>query len=243
MNKVYKNVFNYLILAIIVYLLAGSVASATPTVSLEIEGGYYDNVTETWVTSSSEFTLKLILTAGPNENALYGLNLIIAVPGNESSMNNGTVSVDGGATTISSSAYSWGTPLFDEADVGTSQYPSHDIFPTWFALEEINNGGLVSLPQTLTFDIVVAGFDWVHFDAYGFYDVATGKKTSTTIKTHSDFVPPSHDAEYVAEAMAVPEPSTLYLMALGILALIIYRKETFKKKLQAVKALVSIRKK
>lgn len=238
-----KNIFNCIILAITVYLISGSVASATPTLSLEIENGFYNPITETWETHDSDFTLKLIATASGGENTLKNLNLIIAVPGNESSMENGTVSVDGGATTISSSAYSWGTPQFPEANTGTSQYPSHDIYPTWFALDKINNGNIVSLPQTFAFNIVVTGFDWVHLDAYGYYDTAAGKKISTTIKTHADFVPPSHDAEYVAEVMAVPEPSTLYLMAFGILALIIYRKETLKKNLQAVKILVSILKK
>ena len=153
------------------------------------------------------------------------------MPGDESGIDIGTVSLDGGFTVIPVSAFRWGNPLFSRAQEGANQYPSHDIYPAWYAIFKVNNENNFNLPETFTYDAVVTGFSWVHFDAFGYYETATGcNGKNTNIK--SEFVPPSHDAEYYV-VMAVPEPSTLYLMAAGFLVFLLFKIPDIKKKLQA----------
>jgi len=266
-----------IILIIFSFLLWPGFIHATPTLTLEIEGGFYDTETETWMTHDSSFTLKLILSGSRGIDELFGVNLVVAIPGTEAGIETGSISLDGGDTTIPSSAFSFGTPQFDEANVGPRQYPSHDIYPSWFALIDVignnndsshgdsdesshrdnkennykdnreDNGDNhdddsddngfddfteFELPQTVTYDVVVSGFSWVHFDAFGYYETCIGKKGT---KVQTAFVPPSHDAEFVAEAMAVPEPSTFSLMLMGFSGFLLLRNSAFKRKLLLVK--------
>jgi hypothetical protein len=58
-----------------------------------------------------------------------------------------------------------------------------------------------------TFAVSVSGFSWVHFDAYGYEELQTGKKFKNTWEVN----PGSHDSTYI-----IPAPGAIFLGGIGV---------------------------
>lgn len=206
----------YLKIALLVgVILWGSakVALAVPNLQLYIEGAIFDTLTETWVTTNSNFNLQVI---GANQT-IFDVYLAAAVPTEE------TGSVTIGSTTLS--PYTYGTPIMGDG----SSLPTHGVYPTDYATYFLGDFGLVqtvynmtpgetgsALGEIKTYNVSVTGFSWVHFDAYDYIVLNDN---------HAVFAPFSHDSEYV------PEPASLLIFGSGLLGLTLRAKKRRKTKL------------
>ena len=211
---------------IVAGLLAVSSVFALPTLQLDISGGMYDGSTETVVNTSNQFDLVALLNSSDYSGTYY---ISMAVTP-QISISTDIGSFMFGTETYTISDMQYGTPPVDLADVG--DLPSHSIFPTYFyeyafsfsgskALAynvQDNPGSLVEDSDgTLYFEsffVDISGLNpnyGVHFDLYN----EEFKKNNSSL----GFAPFSHDAEasYVTEN--VPEPATLSLFGMGLLAL------------------------
>lgn len=221
-------------IAALVLLLPGT-AQALPTLQLDTDG-IYDFSTETIVTSSSTFTVYAYLTnngSASNLTALladtYYLSIAL-VPGD--SLTGETFTIDGTSVDVTGDM-TYGTPPID---IAAQQFDlaSHGVYPTYYYEEafqfsesdEISQyntmdraiaGGAIDLSYDADGDMYYVAFEIdrvglsgdynLHFDLYN-----TNVKRNGTI-TVDDFAPFSHDVE------AVPEPATVLLLGLGLLAL------------------------
>jgi len=198
-----------LTLVAVILLLSPAAAVAVPDLQLVIPEpeGYYDPITQTWVTSSDEFTLQAIVDdddvfRGQDSVELY---LCVALSDDLFTLDgNGDVvfadgmslSINGAALTAADFEYGL-PPISDEnLDGQGGDLAPHEIYPTAFA--EI--AFTITDPGIYEFQIAnaVAG---IHFDLYSL-------KSRDRIDI---FAPFSHDAGTVPST-PVPEPSTLALL-------------------------------
>lgn len=198
---------NKALIALLAVVLLTPSAFALPAMQLYIPGATYDLGTETWVINASNFELWLV-TAYTDTKPLRGVTLTAALAG-------GDVPVDGGltigSTTFLASDFEYGIP---PSSKGRRSMPRHGIYPTNYAefyvgnvwdapdiVENMQPGEDGTGPGKIFKYQVSTSYDFVHFDAYGYYG-----------RCHFKFAPFSHDAEYV-----VPEPTTVVLLGMGLI--------------------------
>jgi hypothetical protein len=167
--------------------------------------GTYNAVTDTWVITESNFELWLI-TAYTDVKPLYDVTLVAALEA-------GVAPVDGalsiGATTPMAADFDYGTPPTG----GAQTLGPHGIYPTHYF--ELLIGDVLDAPEVVMdmqpgetgtgmgkiFKFQVnSSYDWVHFDAFGYYE------------DRLKFAPFSHDAQFF-----VPEPATVVLFSIGLI--------------------------
>jgi len=185
-------------------------AYAVPDLQLYVDGATWDPQTETWVTASSNFTLKVLVA----NHALADVYVAVAIPP-DADPTGGTVMMGPGGGTLVPIPISTtkGVPLMSNGQ----PLPGHGIYPTYFGTYHVGalltpseltpvqdmqpggGGGWSTLGLTVDLDVSISGFAPVHFDVY---DHIAGD-------TKVRFAPFSHDAEYT------PEPSSLLLLLSG----------------------------
>lgn len=228
------------ILAAAIIFLFTSTAQAIPTLQLYMEGSTYDSKSESW-TLSTPGTFKLWVLG---QGGVYDVKLAAAYVTGET----GTISLSpttASAFYMPPSAPDTTTP--DNAEFiaymadGTipvmgsgAQLPVHGVYgpgtswTEWFLGDFLETSDMVADMtaeplewkdgQLNAYDVTVAGFTSVHFDAYD-HTVLTKGKYKFVI------APFSHDAE----ATPVPEPGTMMLLGVGLLSLAIYSRRRLSK--------------
>ncbi len=216
-------------------LCAATTVSAVPLLQIYIEGATYDDVSETWVTDSSSFTLWVIAnTNGPgSKGAINNVRLVAtAVDQNMSALE-----ITGTTTDILDDPSIAANPVL--LDSGRGEHPllnDHGIFGEESNWHEylLGDMGLSDSPigdategnypeylasidknaQINVYHVEKSPYTTIHFDAYGYY----GNNNKYT------FVPFSHDGESVA----INEPESLAILIFGFvgLGLIKRRKKT-----------------
>ncbi|MDF1545253.1 MAG: choice-of-anchor N protein [bacterium] len=210
-----------LLVSIVALMALASTSMAVPNLQIYIPGGEYNAATETWTTSSGNHEV-WVIAANLDKGELYDIQLVASLL-NGDQPGDGTLSItdEGGATTnFSATDFSYGTPPVSDP------LPGHGVFPTNYAqllVTSVTSGpyqlvndyvpgddGGTSLYGMIFKYTVSTTYDVVHYDAYGFYNDADGRRVSA---------PFSHDGQY-----GVPEPTTALLFGLGMLGAGIVRK-------------------
>lgn len=246
MNSPFRT-FKHSVLALSVALMTAS-AWAEPMLQLDIQGGTYDNSTQSILASSNSFSLYAYgLASGPKQvsladNFFLSISLLgVAQPGG----NYGSFTVNGNTINATSDMI-WGTPPVDSimAEWDPGDLSSHGIFPAYFKevgfqFSAANKSGLYNTqndsgsgPIAVTplgsmyykrFDFDLSGLTpglSVHFDLYN------EKFTKGADIDVDKFAPFSHDAE--AHVMTpIPEPETyaMLLAGLGLMGLVARRRK------------------
>lgn len=224
-----------LMLILPIILMTFGLSQAVPNLQLFVAGGTYDEVSESWVSTSGTFDIYVI---GANE-ALSNVKVSMALGMAQADNPNGSVSVDVSGSTYDEWIYGFApivtAPGFDPGD----DLAGHGIFPAWFTEFDAGNFGLVggvgdvqpqpdyydpstdgylagsqTLGEYKVFTISATGTAFLHFDAY----------TVNPDGSIQYFAPFSHDATMYPPPPGVPEPASLILFAIGGMGLGIYRK-------------------
>jgi hypothetical protein len=213
-----------------------SQAFAIPALQLDIAGGSYDNATETVVTNSNTFSLYALLSPSNSAPSYDRYYVSFSVtPATSTASNFGYFLLNGNRIDVTADMV-FGVPPF-EANLNSDpgDLSRHSIFPTYFYeygfyfnngnrtsaynVEDEAGRGLVGSGTMLykTFNIDashLADGTGLHMDLYSenyrYGDVDIDQ-----------FAPFSHDAEFINTSTpeAVPEPTTLGLMGLGLAGL------------------------
>ncbi len=216
---------------------------AIPALQIYLEGATYDSDSETWVASGSD-TLRLwVIGDVGSVGTIADVKLSVAYDAAFTPTFTFTPSQTGGylgytdATTPVAPTYTQTQVVVDASGpfplLGDgSSLPPHDVFLPGTAWQEFSLGDFAStdsaiadftadssdslVPQTgdksgqiNVYDITITGVPsgfTVHFDAYDHYTTGTSVKYK--------FAPLSHDGE----TTTVPEPTSLLLLGLGLLA-------------------------
>jgi PEP-CTERM motif len=209
---------------ILVGLLAVGSIFATPMLQLDLSDGIYDPSTQTTVNTTNQFDLIALLDRSKTTNTSGTYYVSMAVtPGISVSADLGSVNFGGVDYNVTGDMM-YGTPPVSMGSL-TGSLPTHGIYPTYYKefafsfagdpevmaydvqTNSLTNGVLLYHSFAVDVSGLNAGYS-VHFDLY---DEEFKKKGGTTL----GFAPFSHDAE----ASNVPEPATLSLFGMGLLAL------------------------
>jgi len=213
-------------LLLCVLVLTCGVAQAVPSLQLYVDGGTYDTGTETWVASSSTFTL---VVAGAKQNKDWTVidDVLLYLSVSAADYNTaGAITINGitaDVVSVNELVGSGGTAP-DASSPGTpSDLSPHGIFPAYYWAVSLPDLLVATAGETVPdyqpgttgtavgdiqrYVVSVSGFKTVHFDL-------TGLPLPQNGKLKRNFAPYSHDAEY--HEGHTPEPSTLLLLGLGI---------------------------
>lgn len=219
-NQSMFRVFNLTLIIIGLFCVNAAADPLFELGEVALDGGYYDTLTETWLTENPNFELVLDMNKSKGIAQVFAVTLVIAVSETNGNMDEGSISLDGGLTEVSNSAFQWGIPSVVH-NGKTYTLPTHDVYPAWYANVTVSDGGTIVLPSQEIYDVVVEGFSWVHFDAFGFYKKSTSDQYA--------FAPFSHDAGYYDAGgsgeyvESVPEPSTFFLFLVSGLMLLVFK--------------------
>ncbi len=240
MKNVAKRAVAVFALAVLGFMPAK--AFAIPTLQLDIDGGTYDNTTETIVTGSGDFTLYAYLIEN-NSNRIsdtYYLSVALS-PSISTSSSLGSFTYNGTTVDVTSGMVYGVPPLETYLDADPGDLPTHGIYPTYYkeiavtfspsnTIEAYNTQdraisgdpiptGTTGSMYYAAFDIDISGLDpayGLHFDLYN----TSLARNSTTDIDVSKFAPFSHDAG----TRQVPEPGTLLLLGSGLTGLYLSRR-------------------
>ncbi len=217
-------------------LLAASLAPAVqaiPVLQLYVEGGQYDEASQTWVVADNDFTVWVIGNTGQRGSitglgGVGGVSLVVSAMGGDLANLSITPELAGccaitdnslasaPVATLSGSGHHPVLPdhgVFNQAGVAWQQFDLGAFTLTDSLIGDATQGGFPAeaagtfLGQINAYRVTMAGdFDVLHFDGFGY--INDGRRYV--------FAPFSHDAE-ATPPTEVPVPAALPLLGVGLL--------------------------
>jgi len=236
------------LLLISLFFAYSSAAMALPSLQLGPDASNpgdwsYDSVNETWVVNDGPFNLNVYaLDSAWDSSITSGFAYLIAaaVPSTADDTDAFDISVTDGSKV----AYGFGAPPIED----TNTPAPHNVYDTYYEVYEFEFDRSVSgwigntqtgttdeaLGYSYSFDIDVislaAGVEGVHFDLFTVTPAQWVPNSGVDDKKLVYAIAPfSHDAEYceINCAHDVPEPTMVGLLAMGLLALAVARRNIY----------------